>query len=101
MQRPRLYQVVPRKDYTVVLFYDNGEIKLYDCRWIKEETGVFEKIRGLHSFLELCTVMNGTLAWDISGKRDPYNCIDICPDTVYQESRKIHRQYLREYLKPA
>ena len=27
--------------------------------------------------------VNGTLAWDISGKRDPYNCIDICPDTLY------------------
>ncbi len=30
--------------------------------------------------------MNGTLAWDISKCRDPYNCIDICPDTVYKEN---------------
>jgi hypothetical protein len=37
--------------------------------------------------------MNGTLAWDISEKRDPYTCIDICPDTVYQESRNINREY--------
>ena len=93
MERPKLYQVIPQKDFTVVLFYDNGEIRLYDCGWIKTETGIFQQIRNLNSFLELCTIMNGTLAWDISGKRDPYNCIDICPDTVYQESRKINREY--------
>ena len=96
MQRPQLYQVYPQEDYTVVLFYDNGEIRLYDCGWIKTETGVFEQIKEMPSFRELCTVMNGTLAWDISGKRDPYNCIDICPDTVYQESRKINREYYRK-----
>lgn len=93
MHRPKLFQVFPQEDYTVVLFYDNGEIRLYDCGWIKTEPGIFEKIREMSKFRELCTVMNGTLAWDISGTRDPYNCIDICPDTVYQESRKINREY--------
>lgn len=28
--------------------------------------------------------MNGTLAWDISGKRDPFTCIDIDPLTLYE-----------------
>lgn len=93
MWRPKLYQVIPQDDYTVVLFYDNGEIKLYDCSWIQSEPGVFEKISDISRFKKLCTVMNGTLAWDISEKRDPYSCIDICPDTVYQESRKINRTY--------
>lgn len=93
MWRPKLYQVIPQDDYTVVLFYDNGEIKLYDCSWIQSESGVFEKINDISRFKKLCTVMNGTLAWDISEKRDPYSCIDICPDTVYQESRKINRTY--------
>lgn len=97
MWRPRLYQVIPQEDFTVILFYDNGEIKLYDCNWISSETGVFDKIKNIEIFQRLCTVMNGTLAWDVSEKRDPYNCIDICPDTVYQESRKINR----EYYKPA
>lgn len=95
MQRPKLYQVIPQDDYTVVLFYDNGEIKLYDCGWIQSESGVFEQIKDINRFKGLCTVMNGTLAWDISKKRDPYSCIDICPDTVYQESIKINRTYNR------
>lgn len=97
MRRPKLYQVFPKEDFTVILFYDNGEIRLYDCSWIKEEAGVFEKIKDITIFQKFCTVMNGTLAWDLSEKRDPYACIDICPDTVYLESKHINR----EYTKPA
>ncbi len=32
---------------------------------------------------ERLTVMNETVAWDMSGKRDPYNCIDIDPCEVF------------------
>jgi len=42
--------------------------------------------------------MNGTLAWDISGCRVPYNCIDICPDTVYDESEEIKNENLEAAL---
>ena len=86
MMRPRLFQVEPKDDFTVVLYYDSGEIKIYDCSWILKESGVFLKIHDLSAFKETCTIMNGTLAFDISYVRDPYNCIDICPDTVYEES---------------
>lgn len=88
MIRPRLFQVLPREDFSVVLYYDNGEVRVYDCRWVLEAKSVFEQIKETPRFLELCTIMNGTLAWDTSGDRDPHNCIDICPDTVYQDSVK-------------
>ena len=86
MTRPKLFQVVPSDDYSVHLYYDNGEIKIYDCKWILSESGVFAQLHSIEKFKRLCTVMNGTLAWDTSECRDPYNCIDICPDTVYQDS---------------
>lgn len=35
-------------------------------------------------FKNTCTVMNGTLAWDISGKMDESDCIDIDPFTLYE-----------------
>ena len=41
-------------------------------------------IRDINEFKEACTVMNGTLAWDISGNRDESSCIDIDPFTVYE-----------------
>jgi len=87
--RPKLYQVVPNKDFSVVLYYDNGEIKTYDCKWILKEQGVFTKIHKIENFMDLCVVMNNTLAFDISGKFDPTYCIDICPDTVYNESLPV------------
>ena len=86
MLLPKLFQVYPNKNYSVYLYYDNGEIKIYDCSWILKEGGVFKQLHDQDTFIQLCTVMNGTLAWDISECRDPYNCIDICPDTVYQDS---------------
>ena len=94
MLRPKLFQVFPTDDYKVYLYYDNGEIKLYDCGWVLKESGVFAGIHDIKIFKELCTIMNGTLAFDVSRTRDPYSCIDICPDTVYEESIKCSSDIL-------
>ena len=94
MNRPKPFQVLPTDDFTVYLYYDNGEIKLYNCKWILEETGIFEELHDIGVFKELCTIMNGTLAFDISRSQDTYRCIDICPDTVYQESVKCDKDVL-------
>jgi len=94
MHRPGLFQVLPTDDFKVHLYYDNGEIKLYDCAWVLQEAGVFEKIHDIAVFKELCTIMNGTLAFDISRVRNPYDCIDICPDTIYEDSVKCSKDVL-------
>lgn len=94
MDRPGLFQVLPTDDFKVYLYYNNGEIKLYDCTWILEQAGIFTKIHDIETFKELCTIMNGTLTFDISLVRDPYNCIDICPDTVYQDSTLCDKDIL-------
>ena len=41
-------------------------------------------LRNIENFKNTCTVMNGTLAWDISGKMDESDCIDIDPFTLYE-----------------
>ncbi len=94
MQRPVLYQVLPTDDFKVYLYYDNGEIKLYDCNFIFEELNVYKKISELGEFKRLCTIMNKTLAFDVSEKRDPYNCIDFCPDTIYTDSVAVKHDIL-------
>jgi len=86
MIRPKLFQVIPTDEYKVYLYYDSGEIKLYDCSWVLKEGGIFEQLHDKDRFKKLCTIMNNTLAFDISEERDPCNCIDICPDTIYEES---------------
>ncbi len=91
MLRPILYQVVPTDDFKVYLYYDNGEIKLYDCNFIFDNPKIYQRLLDNVDFKNLCTIMNRTLAFDISKKRDPYNCIDFCPDTIYNDSISINR----------
>jgi len=91
MPRPKLFQVLPTDDFKVYLYYDNGEIMQYDCAWTLLENGIFSEIHDITTFKDICTIMNGTLAFDVSRVRDPYFCIDICPDTIYEDSIKCSK----------
>lgn len=80
---PEVVQVVPHEDYTVTVYFHDGKIVLYDAR---ELLGlpVFRKISDIKVFMETCTILNDTLAWDIAYNRDESKCLDIDPDTLYQ-----------------
>ena len=82
-------QVTPRSDYKVYVYFSNGNIRLYDMNDTIKNGGIFNQISDIHSFIDKCTVMNGTLAWDISGAFDPAACIDIDPETIYNSGDKI------------
>ena len=72
---PKVVQVIPEKNYSVfVLCYDARQI-------IKKEA--FRALKDIHVFMDSCTVLNDTLAWDIQGNRDTTACLDIDPDTLY------------------
>ncbi len=75
-------QVIPLKDYTVYVYFEDGKIVCYDAKKLLEK-GAFSRLKDIDFFMSSCTVMNGTLAWDISGKYDPTNCLDIDPDMLY------------------
>ncbi len=36
-------------------------------------------VKKFELFMERCTVMNGTLAWDVTGNRNETKCIDVTP----------------------
>ncbi len=79
---PEVVQVVPHEDYTVTVYFDDGKIVLYDLKELFD-TPIFNKIQNIDVFMETCTILNDTLAWDIGGNRDEAKCIDIDPDTLY------------------
>jgi hypothetical protein len=81
-------QVLPRKDFKVYVYFDDGKIKLYDMAPLLGK-GVFQKISNLDDFMEKCTVLNGTLAWDVGGNFDIYNCIDIDPESIYEDGQDV------------
>lgn len=81
-------QVIPQLDYSVIVYFSDGIIKKYDTKPLIEK-GMFKKIADIETFTKTCTVMNNTLAWNISGHYDPYSCLDIAPDTIYNNSITI------------
>ncbi len=48
------------------------------------EKEIFAALKDITFFMDTCTIMNDTLAWDVSGNRDNFMCIDIDPDTLYE-----------------
>ena len=80
---PTVVQVIPNQDFKVFVYFADGKIKLYDLAPLVARGGVFAQIANVSEFCEKCTVMNGTLAWDIGGNFDVTSCLDIDPETIY------------------
>ncbi len=79
---PRVRSVVPNDDYTLELTFSNGEVGVYDCAHLLD-FGVFKELKDL-GYFRLARVEGGTVAW-------PHEQ-DICPDTLYLDSKKLARQ---------
>jgi hypothetical protein len=77
-------QVKPTQDFKVYVYFDDGKIKLYDMSPLLNQ-GVFKQISSPEAFVEKCTVINHTLAWDIGGNFDEFKCLDIDPERIYAE----------------
>ena len=79
---PEVVQVVPFEDHTVSVYFSDGKIVSYDTKPMLDK-GVFQALPNMDLFMNRCSIMNDTLAWDIEGNRNPATCIDIAPDTLY------------------
>lgn len=84
---PEVVQAVAGPDRTVYAYFSDGTITQYDAKPLIEKGGVFERLRDDSFFTGALTVLNGTVAWDVSGRFDPTTCIDIDPYTVYEAKR--------------
>jgi hypothetical protein len=75
---PRVISVKPEPDFQLQITFSNGEVGHYDCKPILN-FGVFSELSNEVYFRQV-RVVNGTVAW-------PHEQ-DICPDTVYLDSRR-------------
>lgn len=80
---PEIVQVVPNEDYTVTVYFEDGKIVLYNVVPLLEQE-IFQILKDKSVFMNTCTILNDTLAWDLAGNRDTSKCIDIDPDTLYE-----------------
>ena len=80
---PEIVQVVPMDDYKVYVYFEDGKIVCYDASKLIEK-GAFMVLKDIQLFKDTCTILNDTLAWDISGNRDVTTCLDIDPYMLYE-----------------
>ena len=76
---PRVVAVTPKDDYQLEIEFANGEVGIYDCAALLD-FGVFQELRDT-SYFKQARAFGGTVVW-------PHEQ-DICPDTLYEDSRKL------------
>ena len=61
-----IVQVIPYEDYTVYVYFEDGKIVCYDAKPLLDKK-VFAPLKNIDFFMNACTILNDTLAWDVSG----------------------------------
>ena len=76
---PRVKSVIAISDYKLRIQFTNGEEGIYDCSPLLN-FGVFKELNDVNYFKQV-KAWDGTVDW-------PHEQ-DICPDTLYMDSKKI------------
>lgn len=79
-------QVIPDENYTVYTYFNDGSVRKADIKSIIAKGDIFARLADECLFRECLTVMNGVVAWDVTGTRDAVQCIDLAPCTMYADS---------------
>jgi hypothetical protein len=81
---PRVIDVKAIDDFKLLLRFTSGESGIYDCTPLLD-FGVFKELQDIYYFKQ-AKVLDGSVAW-------PHEQ-DICPDTLYLDSKKIKKNRL-------
>lgn len=81
---PEIFQAVAGEDYTVYAYVNDGTMRKVDIKPFFDKDGVFEPLKNKDFFRKALTVIGNTVAWDLTGDRDEYKCIDIDPFLVFE-----------------
>lgn len=88
--RKRLTSVEAREDFTLLLTFEGGEHRLYDCKPLLQKGTVFEPFMQYENFKRVYLDEDHSVAWDIDPAIDSRvvwnNKVDICPDGCYVDS---------------
>jgi hypothetical protein len=76
---PEVINVKPENDYTLHLWFTNGEEEMLDMKPYLEKD-IFRELQNLSMFNSVRPFL-GTIQWE--------NEANLCPDTVYLDSVKI------------
>ena len=80
---PVVVQALPTEDYKVFVYFNDGTIHLADIKPLIKSGTVFEPLQDPEFFRIRATVLNDTLAWDVTGDYNPQTCIDLALEFLY------------------
>ena len=93
--RRKILSVVPNRDHTLTLTFDNGETRLYDASPLLQDGTVFEPLRKWENFSRVYLDEDHCVSWDIDPLVDSRkvwsNKLDLCPDSCYMESVPLRK----------
>ncbi len=74
---PRVTSVKPEQNFTLLITFNNGEIKKFDVKPYLG-IGIFKELKDLSLFNSVKPSL-GSIQWA--------NGVDLCPDTLYLDSK--------------
>jgi hypothetical protein len=91
--RKKIVSVAPSYDYTLLLRFDNGETRRYDCKPLFGAGSAFEAFRDPDAFNRVYLDDCHCVSWDIDPNIDSEivwnNKVDLCPDSCYIDSQPV------------
>lgn len=76
---PRVINVKPEQNFSLLLTFSNGEVKRFDVNPYLG-IGIFKELKDLSVFNSVKPFL-GSIQWA--------NGVDLCPDTLYMESKLL------------
>lgn len=92
MEDFKIVQVIPHNDYLVDVYCNNGLCYRYNAKTIVNK---YRVLQDLDIFINTCTIINETLAWDLEGNKDDTKCIDVAHESIV-ESECFRWTYIRQ-----
>ena len=83
---PAVVQAVPGDNFTVYAYCNDGAVRLVDIKPLISLGGVFAPLADPEFFCGRLTVLNDTVAWDMTGDRDPTACVDLDAEQIFTEA---------------
>lgn len=66
------------------VYFQDGTIHLLNVKLLIQKGSICSPLQDIDFFRERLTVINGTVARDMDGTRDPCICVDLDPCELYE-----------------
>lgn len=82
---PVVLQVVPTDEFGIYVYFNDGSVRFFDVKPLLKKGTVFEPMTDLDFFKGRLSIINDTVAWDMTGDGDSCKCIDIDPFVLFEQ----------------